>query len=393
MSPRNPHRRRSRPPRIRRLTPPGATPGTVQVRSDAPRPAIHVIKYTADRLEEEDLDDVRRVRPFLDDTSVTWVNVDGLGDIETLRRLSEIFGLHDLAMEDVVNVHQRAKVEEYGDHLFIVLRMVYRGEHPESEQLSMFVGKNFVLTIQEHTADCLEPVRERLRRARGQVRRAGADYLAYALIDAVVDAYFPVVDGYGERMERLDEQLSIGQSSRFAEALHEVRADLLLLRRVIRPLRDALALLMPDPHSLITQDTQFHLRDCFDHVVQVLDLLDTYRLMCSDLREFYMSAVNNRMNEVMKVLTIIATIFIPLSFITGIYGMNFNTQLPANMPELNWPYGYLLTLLVIAGVGLSLLVFIWRKGWLTGSEPVTGPTASNDKARSGSQTDSGERPG
>jgi magnesium transporter len=360
-------RRRGKTPRIRRLTSPGAAPGTVEVPHDAPRPAIRLIRYDSNGILETDIEDVGRLGELLDDRSVAWVNVDGLGDVTVLQRLRELFGIHDLAMEDVVNLHQRPKVEEYSDHLFVVLRMVSRREALESEQLGMFVGANFVLTLQERPSDCLDPVRERLRKGRGRIRSLGSDFLAYALIDAVVDAYFPVVDEYGEWMEQLDQELSSGHPPRFMESIHDVRADLLTLRRAIRPLRDALTLLMPDPHALISQETQFHLRDCYDHVVQVLDLLDTYREMCSDLRDFYMSAVNNRMNEIMKVLTIIATVFIPLSFITGIYGMNFNTGLPGNMPELDWPYGYVLALLVMGGVGLGLLGFIWRKGWLGGN--------------------------
>lgn len=368
MSRRKLQRRKGQPPRIRRLTAPGTPPGVLKVAADAPRPTISIIKYSESEFQELQIPDVGNLTEFVDDTSVTWVDVDGLGDVETLLKLSEVFGLHGLALEDVVNVHQRAKVEEYGDHLFIVLRMVSLDDHVKSEQLSMFLGKNFVVTFQEQPGDCLEPVRDRLRKARGRVRKAGADYLAYALIDAVVDAYFPVVDDYGERIEMLDEQLSAGNPAHFMDALHDVRNDLMMLRRAIRPLRDALVLLMPDPHSLVSDETQFHLRDCYDHTIQLMDLLDTYREMCADLRDYYMSSVNNRMNDIMKVLTIIATIFIPLSFIAGIYGMNFNTKQPGNMPELNWPYGYLFALLIMAVVGVGLLGFIWRKGWLSRSD-------------------------
>jgi magnesium transporter len=378
MSRRRNKRRKSHAPRIRRLTPPGTAPGTLKLPADAAQPSIQVIKYADGQFLEEPVEDVRCIGDLLDDQSVTWVNVSGLGDAEVLHALSDVFGLHGLAMEDVVNVHQRAKVEEYEDHLFIVLRVVSKNEHLESEQLSMFVGKNFVLTLQQLAGDCLNPVRERLRLSRGKIRQAGADYLAYTVIDTVVDTYFPIVDEYGERMERLDEQLSSGHSPQFMVELHEVRGDLMTLRRAIRPLRDALIHLMPDLHSLISESTQFYLRDCFDHTIQLMDLLDTYREMCSDLRDYYMSSINNRMNEVMKILTIIATIFIPLSFVAGVYGMNFNPQLPGNMPELNWPYGYVFALLLMGSVGLSLLAFIWRKGWLgIGDSMVDQPRPKN----------------
>lgn len=366
MSRRRSHRRKRKLPRIRRRTAPGTTPGTLTVPSDAARPTMHIVKYTETALHEEEVRDIGRMREFMDEAAVTWVHVDGLGDIELLHQLSEAFGLHRLALEDVVNVHQRPKVEEYADHLFIVLRTVSATAEVHGEQLSIFLGKNFVLTFQERAGDCLEPIRARLREARGRIRQLGADYLAYALIDAVVDGYFPVVDEYGERIERLDEQIAAGHSPHLMEALHDIRADLMALRRAIRPLRDAFVLLMPDPHSLISKETQFYLRDCYDHAVQLTDLLDTYRELCADLRDYYMSSINNRMNEIMKVLTIIATVFIPLSFIAGIYGMNFNTRLPGNMPELNWPYGYGFALLLMGGVGLGLIAFIWRKGWLSG---------------------------
>ena len=337
---------------------------------DAAHPTIQVIKYTDRQFHEEEMSDVRGIREFLDEEGVTWVNVVGLGNVELLQKLSELFGLHRLALEDVVNVHQRPKVEQYADHLFIVMRMVSVETHVDEKQLSIFLGKGFVITFQAQDTQCLEPVRERLREARGRIRQSGADYLAYALIDAVVDAYFPAVDEYGERIEQLDEQISSGHSPHLMESLHSVRTDLMTLRRAIRPVRDALVLLMPDPHSLITEETQFYLRDCYDHTVQLTDLLDTYRELCADLRDYYMSTISNRMNEIMKVLTVIATIFIPLSFIAGIYGMNFNTQLAGNMPELNWPFGYVFALVLMAIVGLGLITFIWRQGWLDRSDAV-----------------------
>jgi magnesium transporter len=347
-------------------------PGTLTVAAGASPPAIRVIKYSASEFLEEDVQDLARVRELLDEESVTWVNVDGLGNVETLEQLKEIFGLHGLALEDVVNVHQRSKVEEYGTHLFIVLRMVALNEHLENEQISMFLGKNYVLTLQEQPGDCFNPVRQRLRNSRGRIRERGADYLAYALIDAVVDGYFPVVDEYAELMERLDERLTAGQTDGFTQVLHTVRGDLMTLRRAVRPLRDALLRLIPDHEAFISDDIRPYLRDCYDHSIQLMDLLDTYREMCSALRDFHMSVVNTRMNEIMKVLTIIATIFIPLSFISGVYGMNFNTRYPANMPELNWPFGYMFALALMGGVGLSLLLFVWKKGWLSDGDAVLG---------------------
>lgn len=358
------HSRRRRPPRIRKRTAPGAIPGTLLVSHDAIRPKTQVIRFNAESIEEYEIDEIDQVGDLLDERFVTWVNVDGLGDSETFQKLQGIFGLHRLAIEDVINVHQRAKVESYEDHVFIVLRMVSLVDGLDSEQVSLFLGKNFVLTIQERPGDSFDPVRERLRFDRGVIRSCQADYLAYALIDAVIDGYFPVVDAYGERMERMDEEITLGKSINTMETIHTLRIDLMALRRAIRPLRDALNQIKPGDDDFFQKETHYFLRDCYDHTVQILDLLDNYRELCANLRDYHMSIVSNRMNEVMKVLTITGTIFIPLTFIAGVYGMNFNTNLPGNMPELNWPYGYMFAWLLMIGVGLCLLGFVWRMGWL-----------------------------
>ncbi len=361
------HRHRSRkPPRIRKRTAPGSAPGTLSVPLDAPAPTITVINYTERNFVKKEGAEVSNIAKHITDQSVTWVNVNGLGNADTFHELSEVFGIHRLAMEDVVNVHQRAKVEAYEDQVFIVLRMV-RINHDslDNEQVSIFLGKNFVLTIQERAGDCFDSVRERLSNSRGRIRQSGADYLAYALIDAVIDGYFPVVDEYGEKMEQLDVQLSAGQSGNYMEMIHNLRGDLMALRRAIRPLRDALLSLKPEAISLITAETRVYIRDCYDHTIQLVDLLDTYREMCSNLRDYQMSMISNRMNEVIKVLTIIGTIFIPLGFIAGLYGMNFDTKHPANMPELAWPYGYLFAIGLMAVVSFGMLAYFWRKGWFS----------------------------
>lgn len=361
-----------RAPRIRRKTAPGTAPGTLHIPGEITPPKLRITHYSAKQIVEHELNHVGEVREcltnldggLLAENTVTWVHVEGPGDLETLETLSDIFKLHALALEDVVNDHQRTKVEEYDDHLYIVLRLLSPPPAMESEQLSLFLGNRYVLTFQQGDADVFEPVRQRLRQARGRIRVCGSDYLAYALIDAIVDSYFPVVDEFGERIEELDRQVGERSATGFMESLHAVRANLLALRRVVRPLRDALGLVMSDPHQLISKDTHFYLRDCYDHTIQLMDLLDSYREMSLDLRDFYMSVMSNRMNEVMRVLTVIATVFIPLSFIAGLYGMNFNTEKPGNMPELNWPYGYIFALLLMGLVGVGLLGFIWYKGWL-----------------------------
>lgn len=350
---------------------PGSIPGEFKAGANAVPTTVHIIKYNRPKIEEHDVQDASAIPSLLSDDSITWVNVIGLGDVKALKQLGQAFHLHRLAIEDVANVHQRPKVEEYEDHLFVVLKMISyatKTQHLDSEQVSLFFGKNYVLTFQERVGDCFDPVRERLRQAKGRIRELGADYLAYALIDSAVDAYFPIVDVYGERMERLDELLSAGHPGNFMGVLHNTRGDLMFLRRAIRPLRDELMRLVRDSHPLITDETVIYLRDCYDHGYQLIDLLDNYREMCSDLRDYYLSIVNNRMNEIMKVLTITGTIFIPLSFIAGLYGMNFNQELPGNMPELNWSYGYVYALLLMAGLAAGLIYFVWSKGWLSNTE-------------------------
>lgn len=368
MSKKKNHRRLPRLPRIQKRSAPGSAPGTLTVPHDAQPSTISIINYTEKEFVKKAVPNVAGIKKFLNDQSVTWVNVDGLGDAETFRQLSRLFGIHRLAMEDVVNVHQRAKVEAYEDHVFIVVRMVrINDERLDNEQVSIFFGKNFVLTIQERAGDCFDSVRQRLREALGRLRVAGADYLAYTLVDAVIDGYFPVVDEYGELMEQLDVQLSAGKTGNYMERIHHLRGDLMSLRRAIRPLRDALISLKPETIALITAETRVYLRDCYDHTIQLVDLLDNYREICSNLRDYQMSMASNRMNEVMKVLTIIGTIFIPLGFVAGLYGMNFDTKHPANMPELAWPYGYPFAIGLMLFIVLCMLTFFWRKGWFSPS--------------------------
>jgi magnesium transporter len=358
-------RRRRRKPRFRRQTPPGASPGTIAAPPDEPRPVVHVFAYGPAEYVEEQVADLGTLPTFLQRFPVTWINVEGLGDAGVIHRLGELFGLHALALEDVVNVHQRSKVEAYDQHLFIVARMMHLAESLETEQISIFLGSNFVLTFQQgHPGDCFDPVRERIRTHSGKIRSRPTDYLAYAILDAVIDSYFPIVEHYGDRLDEIDEQLSANQGPAVSARIHEVRSDLLLLRRAIRPHREALNALVRDEHSLVSSETRVFLRDCYDHTVQLIELLEVYRETCIDLRDYFVSLVSQRMNQVMKVLTVIATIFMPLSFIAGVYGMNFNTLVPGNMPELNLPYGYFLALGGMASVAIGLLLFFYRNRWI-----------------------------
>jgi magnesium transporter len=365
--------------------PPGTAPGTINVDPEAPRPRLSAIAYGPAGVEELALDSPAAIPRLLERWPITWVNVAGLGDAATLGQIREIFKIHPLAIEDVVNVHQRAKIEQYGDQLFFVARTIelHEGE-VETDQLSIFIGPRFVVTFQETAADPFDPLRERLRKGSGRIRERGPDYLAYALIDAVVDAYFPVIEAYGERLEALDQEVLDSPSTRVLRRTQALRRDLLTVRRAVFPLREAVSTLLREPCPLISDETRIYLRDCHDHTFQVIDLTETYRESAAVLTETYLSSLGQRTNEVMKVLTMIATIFIPLTFIAGVYGMNFKTESSRwNMPELTWAWGYPACLALMAAIAIAMLVFFRRKGWLGGRTDPEASGADGGEPRSG----------
>jgi len=341
--------------------PPQAAPG-MQAR-------IRVFSYDGDSLEEAEVTRAEDLAAWRSRRSVTWVDVDGLEDPERIGQVAQVFGLHGLAVQDVLNPIQRPKAEHYGDCLFVVCRMLLPAEQGlASEQLSLFLGPDFVLTFQQRQpGDCLEPVRRRLRSGEGRLRRMGPDFLAWALLDAVVDGYFPLLESFGERLDDLEDTIIDRPTSDCIPAIHQVKRDLLSLRRAAFPLRDALASLLRDESPRITAETRMYLRDCLDHSFQVLDMIETYREIVAGLMEAYQSSVGNRLNAVMKVLTIIATLFMPLSFLAGVYGMNFDTSAsPFNMPELSWRYGYLFFWAVALMLAGGMLWWFRRQGWLGG---------------------------
>jgi magnesium transporter len=358
-----PHRHTLVP--IRRRTAPGEVPGTVVVDPNAPKPVIHVISYGSDKIEEQTVENVDELPALLERSRVTWVNIAGLGEAQTLERLREMMGIHPLVMEDVVNVHQRPKVDVYDDGMFVVARMpVTDGEFP-TRQISLFLKARQLITFQEQPKDCLDPVRERIRRKRGRIRTLGPDYLAYALLDAVVDAFFPAIEEYADRLEKLEDDLLSAASESALPRILEVRHELAALRRVIAPMRDTLANLYGDDIEFVGDEIRVYLRDCYDHTLQLIDVIETYREVAGGLLEVYVSAMSQRTNEVMRVLTIFSTIFMPLTFIVGIYGMNFNPeQSPWNMPELEWYWGYPFSLGLMAVTTLVLLYYFKRKKWL-----------------------------
>ncbi len=358
-------RRRKRRPRSQ----PGAAPGTLIVDPDAPRPSISMTSYGPDGFAETAIERVAEIVPRMDAHPVHWINVDGLGDEATLRELGALFHLHRLALEDVINTNQRAKVERYPEHLYVVAHQVHTEDGLRTEQFSMFVGANYVLTFQEFTGDLFDAVRKRIRDGHGRIRQAGPGYLAYALLDAIVDFYFPVLEETGERMEQLEDEVLHRPTRRSIARIHAIKRSLLTLRRSMWPMRDALHTLLRDESAFIQAEDRYYLQDCYDHALRVLEMVESLREVGSSLLDVYLSSESNRMNEIMKVLTMFASIFIPLSFIAGLYGMNFDTsRSPWNMPELDWRFGYFFALGIMAAVAIGLLVFFARKGWLGGDD-------------------------
>lgn len=370
MSRKNRRRKAPRDIKIHRRSAPGSPPGLVLTDPSQPAPTIQVIAYGTNGVVERAVPTADEAHALVGQQALTWINVEGLGDAKVIERFGELFGLHRLALEDTVNVHQRAKVEDYGEVLFVVLRMVHchensGGSRCGTEQLSLFIGPNWLLTFQEgQPGDSFDRVRARIREGSGKMRQLGTDYLAYALIDAVIDNYYPVLEVYAERLDELEELATESTQRHVFNVLHEVKADLLILRRAIWPLRDGISLLAREDNPRISDNTRVFLRDCYDHVVQLVELVETYRELTADLRDLHMSSISNRINETMRVLTIISTIFIPLTFIAGIYGMNFDPDVsPWNMPELRWYWGYPLSLLLMAVTAVGMLIFFYRQGW------------------------------
>ena len=349
---------------------PGTIPGTLDLEEDALPATIVLIDYNEDRASRTTLDSPEACAPYLDSESVSWVDVLGLGNENTWRRMAQVFDLHPLVLEDVVNVPQRPKVEDHEDQIVIIARMVLpkeKGIGFYSEQVSLVLGKHYLLTVQEEPdRDCFQPVRDRIRHDKGAIRKRGTDYLAYTLLDSIIDGYFPVLEAYGEHIDELEDEVVSKPTRRTLEKVYQIRRDLLALRRAIWPQRDALNSLIRDGSGseLISADVRVYLRDCYDHAVQVMDIVETYRELASGLMDVYLSSVSNKMNEIMKLLTVISSIFIPLTFIAGVYGMNFNTEKsPWNMPELNWYWGYPACLVSMGAIAAGLVFFFWRRGW------------------------------
>ena len=326
------------------------------------------IAYDAAHVEEY-VPQAREIHlPPVDQAGVIWINVDGLHEVEVLGAIGERFGLHPLVVEDILHTAQRPKVEDHGAYLFVVLKSLYHaaptgagasGGDPEIEQISLVLGPNYVLSFQERAGDEFELIRERIRTDEGRVCKAGADYLAYALIDLIVDQYFVVLERFGDQIESLEEELLTDPAPDTAHAIHHLKQEMALLRKSTWPLREVVSGLEHSESPLIRDSTHPYLRDVYDHVIQVIDAEETFRDILSGMLDIYLSSVSNRMNEVMKVLTVISTLFIPMSFIAGVYGMNFR-----HMPELEWRWGYPLAWIVMAAIAALMVAYFHKKRWL-----------------------------
>ena len=342
----------------------GLSPGTlVHVGSKKMEKArIRIIDYDEANLEEREAKTIEECFPFKDKPTVTWVNIDGLHDLEIIEKIGTHYNLHPLLLEDILNTDQRPKMEDFGDYIFVVMKMIdYSAESEElsSEQFSMIIGPNYIISFQERTGDVFEGTRDRIRGAKGRVRKRAADYLAYALIDVVVDRYFSVLEGLGEKMESMEDKLVSDPRPEMLESIYQMKRDMIFLRKSIWPLREVTNSLQRGESDLICEGTGIFLRDVYDHTIQIIDTIESFKDVLSGMHDTYLSGISNRMNEVMKVLTIFATIFIPLTFLAGIYGMNFE-----HIPELAWRWSYLVFWVITLSIGVGMFVSFKRRNWL-----------------------------
>jgi len=323
---------------------------------------ITIIDYDEEKFQEKEVETIDEVFPFSDKSTATWINLDGIHQVDSIEKIGKHFKIHPLVLEDIMNTGQRPKMEDFNNYLFLVLKMLsYDEEENETktEQVSLILSSNYVISFQESEGDVFDPIRERIRTDRGRIRKMGVDYLAYSLIDAIVDNYFMVLEKIGEKIEDIEDELVKNPTPEVLHTIHRLKRELIFLRKSVWPLREVISRLERWESPLIDKSIDIYLRDVYDHTIQVIDALETFRDMLSGMLDIYLSSVSNRMNEVMKVLTIIATIFIPLTLVAGIYGMNFKY-----MPELDWVWGYPMVYTVMLAVSAVMLVYFRRKKWL-----------------------------
>ena len=345
---------------------PGTPPGTLSpADGESGSSRILLISFTADDAQTREISDPSELDGLGGDGRTHWIHVIGLADVPLVEHLGRVFLLHPLALEDVLTFGQRPKTEDYDETVFCILQhLAYRPDGLQKLQVSMFLGKDFVITLQPHADDVLAPIRERIAKGRARIRQKGACYLAYAIVDLIVDAAFPALEALGDHLDEIEEGILENPDQTDVENLQGVRRELLVLRQVLWPQREVVGKFSREEHDLLPDDVRIYFRDCYDHAVQALEVSENFREMASGLLDIYLTSLSHRLNDVMRVLTIISTIFMPLSFLAGVYGMNFDRSHPWNMPELGWRYGYLgfwaVTILAVAGM-------VWmfrRKGWL-----------------------------
>lgn len=323
---------------------------------------IRLIEFSKDSFIERGIETDSELITPNDQPMVSWFSITGLHDVDLIERLGREFKIHQLVLEDIVNTHQRPKVEEFDDIIFLVFRVIrFDAESLEfdNEQISLILGKNFILTFEESESDLLQPIVRRLKNSRGKFRSQGADYLCYSIIDLIVDHYFLIEDSLDEIVENLEDELLLAPTPDMLNTIQKLKRGMIFVRRAVSPLREVLTGLLRSESNLITESTKIYLRDVYDHTIRVAEGLDTNRDLIAGLLEIYLTSLSNKMNEVMKVLTVFATIFIPLTFLAGVYGMNFD-----HMPELKWKWSYPVFWSISLATAIGLLIFFRRKKWL-----------------------------
>jgi len=323
---------------------------------------INIIDYDEEHLQEKEVRSIEECSYYKDKPTITWINIDGVHEIKVIEEIGKHFNLHPLILEDIVDTDQRPKIKDFGDYIFIILKMLYcdkKGNAIKVEQVSLILGKNYIISFQEREGDVFSFIRERIRNNIGRIRKLGADYLAYSLIDAIVDNYFTIIEKLDEEIENLEDKVIIQPNPSNVQAIHKLKRDLIFLRKSVWPLREVISFLEKGESPLVLESTNIYLRDVYGHTIQVMDTVETLRDIISGILDIYLSSINTRMNEIMKMLTIIATIFIPLTFITGIYGMNFQY-----MPEIKWFWGYPAVLLGMSIIGIVMVIYFKRKKWM-----------------------------